>query len=311
MNHTPILVDEILNHMKEIAGGVNLYLDGTFGRGGHLREVLTAFPDCRAFVLDKDLDAIAYAKVHFKNEIESERVNVIHADYTQIKEIESLTKKSFDAILLDLGVSSPQLDNAARGFSFLNEGPLDMRMNQKQAITARDLVNEWSEDDLKNLFRNYGEVDSPSRVVRAIVHDRREKSFETTIELASLIERVEGWKKKGIHPATKYFMALRIQVNNELEHLEAALTDILGLLREGGRLFVITFHSLEDRIVKQVFQSSSHLGFSVNRRVIVPGDEEQKRNPRSRSAKLRIFERSPHGEIHRRKKDKYADRKGH
>lgn len=311
--HIPIMVNEILAFAKEISQGVNTYYDGTLGRGGHLQAIFETFPEAQAVATDKDLTAIEFATKKFEKEITEKRLQILHADYSSIRELVSEGKtnlKSFDMILLDLGVSSPQIDQAERGFSFIQDGPLDMRMNQNQAVLAADIVNGWTEDELKKLFFHLGEVKTSGRVVRAIVNDRKEKPFTTTRELAGLIERVEGWKKKGMHPATQYFMALRIQVNGELDQLEGAVKDCMTLLNDGGRLFVITFHSLEDRIVKNTFIESESMGFVVNKRVITPSEEEQSQNSRSRSAKLRIFQRSFAGRPAQIKKDKYAHKKG-
>jgi 16S rRNA (cytosine1402-N4)-methyltransferase len=202
----------------------------------------------------------------------------------------------FDVILADLGVSSPQLDQAARGFSFYQEGPLDMRMDQSQGATAADIVNSWPEVELLDLFTRYGEVRSPRRVVRALVNDRKQTPFTTTSQLSGLIERVEGWRKKGQHPATRYFLALRMAVNNELSGLETSVPDLMRALSEKGRLIVITFHSLEDRIIKYAFREAPALGFPLFKKVVVPSEEEILQNPRARSAKLRVFQRGSNDE---------------
>jgi 16S rRNA (cytosine1402-N4)-methyltransferase len=194
-------------------------------------------------------------------------------------------------MLLDLGVSSPQLDVAERGFSFYHDGPLDMRMDQRREQSAADVVNNIDEDDLTELFKTLGEIPRPYKVVRAIVHDRKTEPFTTTRQLASMIERVEGWSRKGHHPATRYFMALRLYVNRELELLEQALPDLIAGLNDQGRLAVITFHSLEDRIVKNFFKTHAELGKPVNKKVIIAKWPERKSNPRARSAKLRVFQR--------------------
>ncbi|MFN8791367.1 MAG: 16S rRNA (cytosine(1402)-N(4))-methyltransferase RsmH [Bdellovibrionales bacterium] len=290
--HIPVLLNPILEAFDPILKGPRssseiLYFDGTFGRGGHYRALKTLNPNLQACVFDQDPQAIAYAHEHFKAEVESGQLKVEHANFSAF----SPEKWGhFDIMLLDLGVSSPQLDEAERGFSFYHDGPLDMRMNTSSGVTAEMIINEWDENDLIQVFKEYGEVRSPYRVVRAVVHDRKTKPFKTTQQLAGLIERVEGWRKKGFHPATLYFQGLRLAVNQELEVLQQALPRVLEGLRPGGRLAVITFHSLEDRIVKNVLKSSS-LGRPVNKKVIVAEREEQMKNPRSRSAKLRVFER--------------------
>lgn len=279
---------EILDGFEKIASKSNLhYFDGTFGRGGHYLALKSAFPNLITTAMDQDIDAINYGNERFRTEVQNETLRLIHDNFFNFSKYNI---NSFDMALLDLGVSSPQLDRADRGFSFYHEGPLDMRMNQQQGLTAEMVINTYSEDDLIKVFQDYGEIYKPFRVVRAIVHDRKTKAFKTTRELAGLIERVEGWRNKGFHPATLYFMALRLVVNGELEVLQKTLPKLMELLNEGGRLAVLTFHSLEDRIVKNIFRDS-HLGKPVNKKVIVATQEECKSNPRSRSAKLRFFER--------------------
>lgn len=288
--HLPVLLDEIAQSFQEVSGGVKRYFDGTFGRGGHAKAFFSQFADLEAVVMDQDQQAIQYGKEEFA----SFKIDFIHSGFENFKEQLAPLKKSedyFDIMLLDLGVSSPQLDQADRGFSFSKDGPLDMRMNQNQNVSAADVLNESDEDELIKIFQDLGEVRRPFRVVKAVVHDRKEKPFLSTREFAGLIERVDGWSKRGVHPATKYFMALRLKVNRELEQVENALPDLMKGLRPDGRLAVITFHSLEDRIVKNIFKNSPALGKPVNKKVIQPKWEEKKKNPRARSAKLRIFQR--------------------
>ncbi|NCN95165.1 MAG: 16S rRNA (cytosine(1402)-N(4))-methyltransferase RsmH, partial [Bdellovibrionales bacterium] len=179
-----------------------------------------------------------------------------------------------------------------RGFSFYHDGPLDMRMDQSQEFKASDIINQWSEDELVELFREYGEIYKPYRVVNEIVKRRETKPFETTMELSLLIERTFGWRTKGKHPATNFFLALRLEVNQELTELHSSLLKIIThALRPKGRLMVISFHSTEDRIVKKLFKSSTHLGLNLTKKVIAPERSEILLNPRSRSAKLRVFQR--------------------
>jgi 16S rRNA (cytosine1402-N4)-methyltransferase len=277
--HKPVLLKEVLQFASEIAP--KTILDGTFGRGGHTRAMLEACPDAKVTAIDygrKELGAL----------IASGRLALEHFNF---HDIAKFPVQGFDVILLDLGVSSPQLDEAARGFSFYHDGPLDMRMNQTSELTAAAVVNTWPEVELLNLFMKYGEIRRPQRVVRAIVNDRKQTPFTTTRELAGLIERVEGWQRKGHHPATRYFLALRMAVNNELAGLEACIPDLMRALSPRGRLLIITFHSLEDRIIKYAFRESQELGFPLVKKVIVPSREEERENPRARSAKLRIFQR--------------------
>ena len=293
--HYPVLLQEVLAAFYPYRQKQDtIYFDGTFGRGGHYMAVKYTCPQMKAVVTDQDLVAVEYAKTRFQSEVQSGALRIIHGNFSQFSD-HNLEK--FDMMLLDLGVSSPQLDQGDRGFSFYNDGPLDMRMNQQQGLTAEMLINTASEDELIRIFKDYGEVYRPSRVVRAIVNDRKTKAFQSTLQLAGLIERVDGWQVKGHHPATKYFMALRLAVNSELEVVAETLPKMMKALKPGGRLAVISFHSLEDRIVKNTFRDSEELGKSVYKKVIVPTQEECDRNSRSRSAKLRVFERSAQDEL--------------
>lgn len=294
--HIPVLLNEVIEAFSLFKEKKALsYFDGTFGRGGHYSALKQKYDIQKAFATDQDLQAIEYAQTHFPE------VQIFHQNFYQYAQS---TSEKFDMVLIDLGVSSPQLDQSERGFSFLREGPLDMRMNQQQTTTAADLVNQSSEADLMRIFKEYGEVDQPLRVIKAILNDRVQKPFQTTTQLSGLIERVDGWRKKGFHPATQYFMGLRLVLNQELEVTEKAIPLFMNHLKDHGRLAVITFHSLEDRIVKNLFKESD-LGFPVSKKVIVPTDEECKNNPRARSAKLRIFQRGQPDE----KPDKFAARR--
>ncbi|MBV2169011.1 MAG: 16S rRNA (cytosine(1402)-N(4))-methyltransferase RsmH [Bdellovibrio sp.] len=293
--HYPVLLQEVLAAFYPYRQKPDAtYFDGTFGRGGHYSAMRYVIPQMKATVMDQDLAAVEFAKTRFQTEVEKGQLKVIHGNFSQFSE---QNIKNFDMMLLDLGVSSPQLDQAERGFSFYHDGPLDMRMNQQQGLTAEVLVNTATEEDLIRIFKEYGEVYRPARVVRAIVQDRKEKAFQSTKQLAGLIERVDGWQIKGHHPATKYFMALRLAVNSELEVIGEALPAMMKALNPGGRLAVISFHSLEDRIVKNIFRNAENLGRSVYKKVIVPTQEECDQNSRSRSAKLRVFERSAQDEL--------------
>lgn len=290
--HLPVMPNEIIHELKEVTRELNHFFDGTFGRGGHSMLVRDEFGDIRVTATDRDLDAVAYAGSQFPDLVEQEKLRVIHSVFSNQEVLSEFQEPPvFDAALLDLGVSSPQLDKSERGFSFYNSGPLDMRMDQSQELTAADIVNTWDAQDLSDLFYQYGEIKFPNKVVRAIINDREEKPFETTEELSGLIERVDGWRKKSKHPATSYFLALRLMVNKELEVLKEALPEIIKMLKHEGRLLVLTFHSLEDRIVKQFMKGAPELGRMVYKKVIKPTEEELKINPRSRSAKLRVFER--------------------
>jgi 16S rRNA (cytosine1402-N4)-methyltransferase len=296
--HYPVMIQEVADAFAVFRGKTGLhYFDGTFGRGGHYRVMKQLFPAMQATVMDQDAQAVEYARTHFPTQVQSGELKILHANFSQFsQQIPEPLENSFDMMLLDLGVSSPQLDVAERGFSFYHDGPLDMRMNQQQALTAEVLLNTASEDQLIHIFKEYGEVYRPFRVVRAIVHDRKTQAFTTTHQLAGLIERVDGWSRKGFHPATQYFMALRLAVNSELEVVAEALLPMMKSLKDKGRLAVITFHSLEDRIVKNIFRDHKELGFPVNKKVIVPTQEECDRNSRSRSAKLRVFQKGAQDE---------------
>ncbi len=300
--HIPVLLNEIVDSFSSLKQKKNLiYFDGTFGRGGHFREIQKNYSLRKSYIADQDTAAIETAKKEWASLISSQQLEVHHKSFLEFAQQNT---EKLDLILLDLGVSSPQLDQAVRGFSFNKQGPLDMRMNQTAEKSAADLINHLSHDELMEIFKTYGEVPNPFHVVKAIVQDRILKPYTTTLELAGLIERVEGWKKKGFHPATQYFMALRLVVNQELEILEEALPLLIDQMQDGGLFSVITFHSLEDRIVKNIFKDDEK-GFLVNKKVIVPTEEECRINVRARSAKLRIFQKGQKPE----KPDKFALRR--
>lgn len=302
--HIPVLLNEVLESFSNLADRKDLvYFDGTFGRGGHFKALYEKYHPKFCYITDQDSRAIETAQTLWHKEITENKIKVTHQNFYDF--INSAdTNVNFDMVLLDLGVSSPQLDQAERGFSFNKDGPLDMRMNQKQELTAAQIVNEFSEEDLMAIFKSYGELPNPMRVVRAIVKDRATKKFENTLQLAQMIERVDGWHKKGFHPATQYFMALRLVVNRELEVIEKVLPLLIEKMQDQGRISVITFHSLEDRLVKNIFKEASS-GFLVNKKVIVPSENECKINVRARSAKLRVFQKGVAPE----KPDKFALRR--
>ncbi len=300
--HIPVLLNEVLNSFLPLKNSKDLtYFDGTYGRGGHFREINRIYSLSKALLADQDLEAISAANTEWDQLIQSGKIKVFHQDFL---EFAKSNKEPLHLILLDLGVSSPQLDQALRGFSFNKDGPLDMRMNQKAKKSAADLVNELEADQLMEVFKKYGDIPNPFHVVKAIVQDRVETPYKTTLQLADLIERVDGWSKKGFHPATQYFMALRLVVNQELQILQEAVPLLIDQLQDGGLFSIITFHSLEDRIVKNLFKDDEK-GFLVNKKVIVPSEEECKLNVRARSAKLRIFQKGKKPE----KPDKFALRR--
>lgn len=302
--HIPVLLQDVLTQLSPEVISANRdpnvdwttqsfrYLDGTFGRGGHLHALLEKYPQASAVACDQDPDAIAYANENFASWIASGRLQMIHKNFA---ELDWSQLGLFDMILLDLGVSSPQLDQGPRGFSFYHQGPLDMRMNNTSGPSAADLIRDLDEDELNRIFQQYGEIPRPFRVTNAILQDRDEKPFLQTRDLAGLIERVDGWHRKGFHPATQYFMALRLAVNNELGVIADALLPMIHGLKSKGRLAVLTFHSLEDRIVKNKFKEIAEdkdVGSVVNKKVIQAQWSEAKGNPRARSAKLRVFQRA-------------------
>lgn len=296
--HLPVLFHEVMMVLEP--GPTKKYLDATFGRGGHSRGLLRS----GAFVLalDRDPDAVAYASqdVFFASH---PRFEIRKMNFGQIGSL--ATEEIFDGILLDLGVSSPQLDRGERGFSFQLDGPLDMRMDPSQGLTAADLVNTWSREELSALFRDFGGENRAWQVAGAICQAREIEPIKTTRQLAMVVERIT--KQRGrLHPATRVFQALRIEVNRELEALDGALEAAPKLLRKGGRLAVISFHELEDRRVKQFLERSSAEEIRVEgnpwgvpnpRRTMrkvgrwLPQASELAVNPRARSARLRVGER--------------------
>lgn len=300
--HIPVLKEECLEQLVQMQRPPKRYLDLTLGRGGHAATFLHHFPEMKCVGVDQDIQALEQTKIKFAEMNLNDRAEFHHVNFHQWLSYATTNNipQDFDGILMDLGVSSPQLDDYKRGFSFYNDGPLDMRMDQTKDLKASDIVNEYSEEDLNEIFKKLGEVQNPSRVTREILARREQSPFTTTLELSKLIEAKEGWRKKGSHPATRYFLALRMAVNNELQGLEDCLTEIMSCLSDGGRLLVITFHSLEDRVVKYIFKNSE-IGFPVSKKVIKPSREEILKNPRSRSALLRVFEKGEKNE----KRNKY------
>jgi 16S rRNA (cytosine1402-N4)-methyltransferase len=288
--HEPVLVAETLELLAVRPGG--LWVDGTVGLGGHAAAILErSAPDGRLLGLDRDAETLAEAAQRLERF--GDRVRLLHADHREIPAL--LAGEAADGILLDLGVSSVQLDSAERGFSFQADGPLDMRMDRSHGETAAEVVNELREDDLANVIYRFGEEPSSRRIARTIVDARRRSPIATTAELASLVRRsARRTRRPGLDPATRTFQALRIYVNREIEGLGAALGDIARRLAPGGRFAVIAFHSLEDREVKQTFRGLANEGFRLlTKKPVRPGDDEVRQNPRSRSARLRAVERIP------------------
>ncbi len=303
--HKPVMMAEVLDALRPRAGG--RYADGTLGGAGHAAAILGASsPDGWLSGCDRDgvaIEAATQRLAEFAGRFEIRQGN--YAEFA-----EWIPKASCDGILLDLGVSSPQLDVAERGLSFMKDGPLDMRMDQSQGMTAGDLVNGASAEELADIFWRYGDERDSRRFARAIEMDRKSRRFETTKQLAELIERLSPRAGRKTHPATKVFQALRIAVNDELGSLERGLVAALKILKPGGRLAVITFHSLEDgRTKRWLRERARDYEFDgeedipelrrartpevklVNRKSIAPGDAEIAENPRSRSAQLRVVEK--------------------
>ncbi|NOU35666.1 MAG: 16S rRNA (cytosine(1402)-N(4))-methyltransferase RsmH [Kiritimatiellaceae bacterium] len=304
--HVPVLLNETMDLLVTNPAGI--YIDGTLGRGGHAIEILKRLsPNGRLIGLDRDVEAIEETKEIFKPF--GERATRIHGNFADMKKLcGQIGVTEVDGVLLDLGVSSPQLDVAERGFSFAKDGPLDMRMDRTQGRSAADLVNEDDEETLANLIYRLGEERDSRRIARAIVLERQKGRIERTLKLAEIVEQAKGGRRGPIHPATQTFQALRMAVNTEMESLALGLEAGLSMLREGGRITVITFHSLEDRPVKEFFkrhtvkreslqQGGEKLVYDepavrlLTKKPLTASKQELADNPRSRSAKLRAAER--------------------
>ena len=295
--HIPVLLKEVMDALAVRPGG--RYVDGTLGRAGHTKEIIAR----GGMVLGIDRDEQAIREIG-----EVAGLTAVRGRHGDLKEIANEKGWSeVDGILLDLGVSSPQLDEAGRGFSFLREGPLDMRMDRSSGLSAADIVNGESAERLEEIFRELGEEPQSRRIAKAIAKEREKRKFETTVEFADFVERVVG-RRGAHHPATRVFQALRMEVNDEIGELERALEGGLGLLKSGGRFAVITFESLTDRIVKRFFvflfgrmvslqqggerwEGEEPRMRAVTGKVVVASEEEADLNPRSRSAKLRAAEK--------------------
>lgn len=285
----PVLLDEALELLNVTPGG--LYVDGTLGLGGHAAEILRrSAPGGRLVGFDRDTEALARAAETLAPF--GERARLVHADFRQGHD--ALGGERPDGVLLDLGVSSFQIDTPERGFSFRHDGPLDMRLDRSCGETAAQAVNSLPEEELADVIWRHGEEPRSRRIARAIVNARRVKGFATTSELAEVVRRAAGRSRRpGLDPATRTFQALRIHVNRELEGLHAALTAWARCLAAGGRLVVIAFHSLEDREAKQALRAlASEGGFELlTRKPLRPSPAETERNPRARSARLRALRR--------------------
>jgi 16S rRNA (cytosine1402-N4)-methyltransferase len=289
--HTPVLVREVVGHLRPGRGGI--YADCTVGLGGHARALLEAGAD-RVVGLDRDQEALAHAAAAL--EPWRDRVDLVHADYRDLALVlDARGLARIDGVLADLGVSSLQLDRPERGFSFRHDGPLDMRMDPSQGPTAADLLREATERDVADAIFRYGEERHSRRIARAVARAREAAPIRTTVQLAEIIHRAVPRGRLRIDPATRTFQALRIWVNRELEGLDRFITDALARLQTGARLVVISFHSLEDRIVKHTLRAlerGGELAIRVlTRRPIGPDEAEVAVNPRARSARLRAAER--------------------
>jgi len=284
MKHLPVLLDAVLNYLDPKEG--DSYLDLTAGYGGHADAVLgrTLRPN-KATLVDRDQNAIDYLKEKFASGLPE----LIHEDFLGASKRLHKEGKQFDLILADLGVSSPHLDNASRGFSLKNDGPLDMRMDQRQSLTAEEIVNNYSEDELAGIFHMYGEEPKARTLARKLVEQR---PIKTTHELAGLIARSLGPGYSKVHPATRVFQALRIATNSELEQIKHAIPIWIDLLAPGGRIAIISFHSLEDRLVKQGLAEAAGDRYDavlrlLTKQPVMGSGDEIVFNPRARSAKLR------------------------
>lgn len=305
--HKSVLLDEVIEHLNIIEDGV--YVDGTLGGAGHSSAIIARLGrDGRLIGIDQDADAIAAAETKLQGD---SRVTIVKNNFRELRSIlQKLSIPQVDGILLDLGVSSYQFDDPERGFSYHEDKPLDMRMDRDRSLTAADIVNTYAEEDLRRILKEYGEEKYAGPIAANITRTREQKRIETTGELVDIIRKSmpEREKNKKGHPARKTFQALRIECNQELTVLREVLDDAIELLKPGGRLCIITFHSLEDRIVKQAFAGAENpctcppdfpvcvcgkkpLGQMKPHKPIVPGGEEIRENPRARSAKLRVFVR--------------------
>ena len=303
--HRPVLLKETIDALAIKAEG--FYLDGTFGRGGHSAEILSALGEKgKLLAFDQDPQAIEVAKEKFAGD---SRFEIVQSNFEDLEDVvaDHGMMKKVDGVLLDIGVSSPQLDDASRGFSFIKPGPLDMRMNPHVGQSAAEWLAAVTEYDLTTVLMHFGEEKFARRIANAIVETRKETVIDDTVQLANIIEAAIPVKPKNKHPATKSFQAIRIHINRELEVLESALQSSLNVLAIGGRLAVISFHSLEDRMVKRFFREVSRgpqipkdipvlakdlqQPFKLVGKAIKPGKQEVQENPRSRSSVLRVIER--------------------
>ena len=305
--HRSVLLDECIEGLNIRPDGI--YLDGTLGRAGHSREIAKRLTTGRLICVDRDDAALEAAQTRLADYMD--RVTLVHSNFDKVSDIlDDLGLKGIDGMLFDLGVSSPQLDDGSRGFSYMADAPLDMRMDRSEGLTAADVVNGWDQNELRRILLQYGEERYAPLIAAAIVRRRSEKPIETTLELVDIIKSAMPGKalREKQHPAKRSFQAIRIAVNDELASVERMIRGAVPKLNKGGRLAVITFHSLEDRIVKTGMAEFAKgctcppdfpvcvCGKTpdvklVSRKPIVPTDQEVEENPRARSAKLRVAEK--------------------
>lgn len=304
--HVSIMVDEVIENLDIKSDGI--YVDGTLGGAGHAWHICSRLGENGRFIgIDQDEAAIEASKKRLAEF--GDKVHVVRSNYCHMKDLLwQMEIDKVDGILLDLGVSSYQFDNAARGFSYREDAPLDMRMDQRQEMTARDIVNTYSESELYRIIRDFGEDRFAKNIAKHICQARQKKPIETTFELTEIIKGAIPMKIRatGGHPAKKTFQAIRIELNQEMAVLQNSLNDMIDLLNANGRICIITFHSLEDRIVKTIFKKNENpcvcppnfpvcmcgkksKGKVITRKPIIPSEKEMEENPRSKSAKLRVF----------------------
>lgn len=305
LGHNSVLLNEAVSSLMMDPDGI--YVDATFGRGGYTKEMLKEIKNGQVISIDRDLTAIEYGMSHFSKDISDRRLTLVRANYDEVDQvINDLKILEIDGIVFDLGVSSPQFDDPRRGFSYRFNGPLDMRMDQSQELTAYQVINTYSVDQIQRIFRKYGDAPASRRVAVEIISERNKKSIETTQELVSIIDRSlpEAIKRKKGHPAKKFFQALRIEVNGEMDSLKKALERSLEILKVGGILSVVTFQPLEDKLVAQIFRNLANYkqyprGIPiipesalpriemVHKKSLIPSENEIKNNRRAHSARLR------------------------
>jgi 16S rRNA (cytosine1402-N4)-methyltransferase len=285
VQHIPVLLEEVLYNLVNVEDG--LFVDATLGGGGHAYRILERYEHLRIIGIDADEVALTIAKEALREF--QDRVTLVRGNFKTLKEIlQGIGVSSIDGILFDLGTSTYQI-MGKRGFSFNDEEALDMRMDMRETFTARDVVNRYRQDDLANIIYRYGEEEKSRRIAKAIVEARQKKPIETAKELGDLVAKVK-WRRGRIHPATKTFQAIRIETNHELENLKTGVESAIEMLNPQGRIGVISFHSLEDRMMKETFRNSPTLKI-ITKKPVRPERKEALANPRSRSAKLRIAEK--------------------